>query len=220
MLLEMIRVGSTIFFFFYFCTLNHDQRYETTAGTLSMALWALAAHPEAQAKLIQEIDEQAAQGNGGDQSRDFAKYPFLDAVVNETLRLWGPAGWIARKCSKETELAGKRIYPGMLVAACMWAIHRDPEQWGLDASEFRPERFLEGTARHPFAFMPFGGGPRVCPGKHFALLEVKMALLRIFEEFRMEAREGVTTLPIRTKENFTTGPACPVKLVPVARKLK
>ena len=138
-------------------------------------------------------------------------------MINETLRLYSPAGRVARECVKPVEVAGYRFTPGMCASVNIFALHRNTEYWGLDAHEFRPERWLEpGVLRHPFQFIPFGAGPRICPGMNFARQEMRLTLLRVMYEFRLEAKEGMTKMPT-AKETFTIGPKFPVVIVPVKR---
>jgi cytochrome P450 len=81
---------------------------------------------------------------------------------------------------------------GLAIMVDVWSIHRDKQIWGSDADAFRPERFEpeEDGARPPLAYMPFGVGPRMCIGMRFAMLEEKMAIVRVLQHFTFVATEA------------------------------
>ena len=110
-------------------------------------------------------------------------------ILYEVLRLYPPAIFLARRTYKAMELGGIRYPAGVNLMLPLIFIHHDPDIWGKDASEFNPQRFADGisnAAKHPAAFFPFGGGPRICIGQNFALLEAKMALSTILQRFSFE----------------------------------
>ena len=119
-------------------------------------------------------------------------------ILYEVLRLYTPAIFLARRTYKAMELGGIRYPAGVNLMLPLIFIHHDPDIWGKDASEFNPQRFADGisnAAKHPAAFFPFGGGPRICIGQNFALLEAKMALSIILQRFSFELSPSYTHAP-------------------------
>jgi cytochrome P450 len=159
--------------------------HETTALALTYTLHLLATHPDVYARLIDEVDREL--GGRRPNVADAPKLTFTHAVVRESLRLYPPVWAMARLAADDTELLGVPIPKGTQVIASQWVIQRDP-RWFREPLRFRPERWLEGeTGEIPrFAYFPFGGGPRVCIGQHFALLEVALILARFAQEVRFE----------------------------------
>jgi cytochrome P450 len=107
-------------------------------------------------------------------------------VLYEVLRLYPPATSVVRQTYKEMEVGGVSYPTSVILELPVLLIHHDPDIWGGDAREFRPDRFSEGVSRaskDPGAFLPFGWGPRICIGQNFALLEAKMALCMILQRF-------------------------------------
>jgi cytochrome P450 len=164
--------------------------HETTALTLSYAVYRLSENPEAAARARAEIDAVT----GGGQAIGVEALPklrFVDAVVRETLRLHPPAYVMAREATTTFELGGFTIPKGDQVLMSQYALQRDPI-WYRDAERFRPERWLNGeTAQLPkFAYFPFGGGPRICVGNHFAMMEAVIVLATLLREVELSVVPG------------------------------
>jgi cytochrome P450 len=141
--------------------------HETTATTLTWLFLLLARHPGQQ-------DLALAAGPAGSPARSAA----IQAVINETLRLYPAAAWLLpRHASEDDVLLGYRIEAGSNVLICPYLTHRDPALWP-DPDEFRPERFLTTDDRptQPGAYFPFGLGPRACLGMQFTLREITVLL--------------------------------------------
>jgi PHYB activation tagged suppressor 1 len=109
----------------------------------------------------------------------------LGMIVNETLRLYPPAVAMMRTAKQDVELGGCVVPAGTELLIPILAVHHDEEHWGADAAEFNPARFGDDRPlrRHQMAFMPFGGGERVCIGQNLALMEAKMALAVVLQRF-------------------------------------
>jgi cytochrome P450 len=159
--------------------------HETTALALTYTLHLLATHPEPYARLVEEIDRELAGRRPA--VADVPKLVFTNAVVRESLRLYPPVWAMARLVTRDTELFGVFLPEGSQALASQWVIQRDA-RFFPQPEQFRPERWLDGEASDipRFAYFPFGGGPRVCIGQHFALLEVALILARFAQAVRFE----------------------------------
>jgi len=169
---------------------------DTTANSLAWAIWLLFEHPDCLARARAEIDERV-----GDSAAwtidDFARLEYVEACVNEAMRLRPVAPFLMLQALRETTVAGIRIPADTLI----WGVMRSDslrEDYFTDAPSFRPDRWLGAELAHGAASanriaMPFGAGPRVCPGRHLAMLEIKMALAVLLGRFDIEsvaARSG------------------------------
>jgi cytochrome P450 len=169
--------------------------HETTGLALTWTLFLLGEHPEAEARLLEELD--AVLGDHPATLRDVSRLPYLDCVIKESLRLYPPAYGVVREALSDCEIGGYVIPKGSTVAMFQWVVHRDPRYFD-DPDAFRPERWADGLAdRLPkFAYFPFGGGPRVCIGREFALLETALVLATIMRRFRFRTVPGHPTWPL------------------------
>jgi cytochrome P450 len=166
--------------------------HDTSTSTLTFLFHELAHHPEALARLQAEQDEVLA-GAKPSPAQLFGELPYLDMVVDETLRLYPPA-WIGpRRARREFQFAGHHVPAGAYVNYCSWASHRLPEVFP-DPEAFIPERFTrERKATLPRgAYVPFGGGSRICIGKRFGQTEVKLVATLALQRLRFESLPGRT----------------------------
>jgi cytochrome P450 len=159
--------------------------HETTASTLSWTCYRLSQHPEVLARLRAEVLAVL-----GDRRATFADYPRLDytgRVIDEVLRLHPPVWTLARQAIATDEIDGYPIQPGQDVCVIPYVVHRHPRYWP-NAELFDPDRFLpEVVATRPkFAYLPFGGGGRLCIGQHFAKLELVLATATLVQACDLE----------------------------------
>lgn len=159
--------------------------HETTALTLTWALYLLARHPEIDTRVRAEI--HAALGDRSPTPDDLPRLPYTRAVLDETLRLYPPLWAFGREPIADDRIGGYRIRAGSSVAVVPWITHRLPDVWP-DPERFDPERFtgLGARARPRYAYLPFGGGPRQCIGSEFALMEAHLVLPAIVRAYRVE----------------------------------
>jgi len=158
--------------------------HETTALNLSWSWYLLAQHPEVERKLHAELD--AVLGGRPPCASDLPKLQYTDKIIRETLRLYPPAWRIFRR-TEEAFAVGEYILPaGSNIVLSQWVTQRDP-RWFSEPERFLPERWSEeAAAKLPrFAYFPFGGGPRVCIGAGFAMMEATLLLATIAQRFRM-----------------------------------
>ncbi len=183
--------------------------HETTANALAWTWYLLATHPEQEARLLAEVN--AVLGGRPPTPADVPRLPFCERVVLESLRLYPPAYGFGREAARDFALGGYRIPRGTTVIVSQWVVHRDGRFFD-DPLTFRPDRWADGlAARLPrYAFFPFGGGPRVCIGNTFALLETALVLATIVPRFRFELVPGQTVVP---KATVTLRPAQGIKVV-------
>lgn len=148
--------------------------HETTALSLSYASYLLARHPEQQARLHAELD--AVLGTREPGLDDLPSLRFTDAVIRESMRLLPPAWSVGREVVEPFDLRGYRISKGEQILMSQWVTHRDA-RWFEEPRAFRPQRWLEPSPQRPkFAYFPFGGGPRICVGNHFAMMSAVLGL--------------------------------------------
>uniref|UniRef100_H0WP86 unspecific monooxygenase n=1 Tax=Otolemur garnettii TaxID=30611 RepID=H0WP86_OTOGA len=185
--------------------------YETTSSVLSFIMYELATHPDVQQKLQDEID--AALPNKTPATYDaLAQMECLDMVVNETLRLFPIAGRLERVCKKDVEIKGVLIPKGTVVMVPTYALHRDPKYW-TEPEEFHPERFSKKNkdSIDPYTYMPFGSGPRNCIGMRFALVNMKLALVRVLQNFSFKPCKE-TQIPMKLSPKGMLQPEKPIVL--------
>jgi cytochrome P450 len=171
--------------------------HETTAAALTWAFSLLARHPEAEAKLHAELD--TVLGGRAPSLADLPNLPYTRRVVDETLRLYPPAWGVGRQQVEADEIGGYRLPANSSITLVINNIHHDPRFW--DAPEqFDPDRFLpeRSASRHPFAYLPFGAGPRQCIGNQFALTEAHLVLAASAQryQFRLIAGHPVQPRPV------------------------
>ncbi len=164
--------------------------HETTATALFWALYLLALDPVTQDEVAREVLSAAVSG-------EFAveKLKFTRAVLDETMRLYPPAFLIARAAAAPDVIAGKPVQKGDIILISPWILHRHEKLW-REPNAFDPHRFTSGTPPDRFAYLPFGVGPRVCIGAHFALVEATLSLARLIASFRVDLQSNAPVMPI------------------------
>lgn len=185
--------------------------HDTTTSTVAFLFYELARHPRWRERLAGELDEVVGDAAPtGEQL--FAGLPLLDQALDETLRLYPPA-WVGpRRSAVDFEFAGHPIPAGVPVNYSSWASHRLPEVFA-DPNTFRPERFApDERAKLPKgAYIPFGGGPRICIGMRFGQLEVKAIASRILARFELEPEPG-WSLRVRQMPTLSPQGGLPVRV--------
>ncbi|WP_405770705.1 cytochrome P450 [Streptomyces sp. NBC_01538] len=163
--------------------------HETTATSLAFALHLLARHPEARARAQQEVD--ALPPDEPCTAATMDRLPYLTQVLKETMRLYPAAPLVGRRSVAETEIDGHVIPAGVDILISPWVTHRHPAHWDTP-DRFDPDRFTpaQESARHRYAWLPFGGGPRACIGRHFSMLESVLALAVLLREYDLETPDA------------------------------
>lgn len=159
--------------------------HETTALVLSWAFYLLGQHPSVADRIAAEV--QAVAPDRVLCFADVERLLLTEAAVTETMRLFPPAWVIGRESVQPFEVGGFSIPAGVTIFISQWVIHRDPRYYE-QPEEFRPDRWLGGLRQSlpRFAYMPFGGGPRICVGQRFAMVEAVLLLATIVRLYRIE----------------------------------
>jgi cytochrome P450 len=158
---------------------------DTTANTLAWMIYLLSRHPQALARVRAEVSQASLE-----KYEEVTALPFVDACINETMRLKPVAPIIMLQPTRDTKVGELEVPKGQLIMCLMRAGPTDERRFP-DARSFDPERWLSTNANSPKRVtMPFGAGPRLCPGRYLALLEMKMVSAMLFGGFEIE---GVAT---------------------------
>jgi len=170
--------------------------HETTANALTWTIYLLSEHPDVADRLGRELDE--VLGGRAPTPADLPKLVYTEMVIRESMRLYPPAPGFAREPIEDVSIGGYTVPAGSLVSVITTALHRD-KRFFDEPDRFDPDRFAAGWMdRIPrYAYLPFGGGPRVCIGNHFALMEARLILATIAQRFRFTLAPGQVVTPIQ-----------------------
>jgi cytochrome P450 len=157
--------------------------HETVASALTWTFYLLAKHPQTWEKLGAEVGTVLSGRLPA--TADLDNLPFTASLFDEALRLYPPAWIITRKAVEADQIGGYDVPPGALVLISPYTIHRHAEFWQRP-EEFWPERFVQGGGAQRFAYIPFGGGPRLCIGNQFALIEGRMIIAMVAQRFQLK----------------------------------
>ncbi len=169
--------------------------HETTAVALSWTWFLLAQHSEVEQKLWDELESVLKGRTPG--VGDVPRLPYMNRVIRESMRLYPPAWAMARVAVEDCEIGGYRVPAGSSVAMSQWVMHRDPRFY-RDPERFNPDRWAEERmkALPKFAYFPFGGGPRICIGASFAMLEIALTLATVAQKYQLHLAPGHTVTPL------------------------
>ncbi|MBV8230242.1 MAG: cytochrome P450, partial [Planctomycetaceae bacterium] len=183
--------------------------HETTANTLAWTWYLLAHHPEAEARLHAEVDD--VLGDRPPTVADLPRLPYADRVVTEALRVFPTVWLLGREAIEPCEVGGYRVPVGTTVYMSQWVVHRDPRFFD-DPEVYHPDRWADGLAQRlpRYAYFPFGGGPRICIGNGFAMMESVLLLATIAQRFRLALAPGAMIKPLPT---MTLRPDGGIKMV-------
>ncbi len=183
--------------------------HETTAITLTWAVYVLTQEPLVAERLYDEVS--SVLRGGAPTVDDLRRLPYARMVIEETMRLYPPAWGLPREAINEDEIGGYYIPGRTLVALNQFLTHRHPDFWE-EPERFDPERFApeRSAARPPFAYFPFGGGQRVCIGSQFALMESALVLARLAQRYRARLAPQP---PIEFDTMFTLRPKQGVQVI-------
>ncbi|MBL8605642.1 MAG: cytochrome P450 [Myxococcales bacterium] len=189
--------------------------HETTSNALSWTFYLLGRHPEIAARLYAEVDR--VLGGRCPTLADLPQLAFTKQVIQESMRLYPPAWIIGRRAEVDDTLCGYKIAAGTQVILSPYATHRHPRHWA-DPEVFDPDRFSaeRSEGRAAFAYFPFGGGPRICIGNSFAMMEAQLILAMVSQAYRLELAPG-TVVEAERGITLRPAPALPMRLRPRAQ---
>lgn len=158
--------------------------HETTALTLTWAFTLIAERPELEARLLAEI--RMVTGGGEIRPDDWERFTLCKQVIKETLRYYPPAWVLGREATRDTALGGYRIRKGDQLVVPLYLLHHDRRHYDAPG-EFFPERWTPEfeVELHKYAYLPFGGGPRLCAGAAFAMMEATLLLAKIVQRYQV-----------------------------------
>jgi cytochrome P450 len=185
--------------------------HETTATALAWAWYLLATHQDVYKNMQQEVD--SVLNGRAPTYADLAHLPYTLQVFKETMRLYPPAYGISRAALHDIEIDGYFIPKNRYVVVCPYTLHRRPDYFPVP-EKFDPQRFTpENEKRLPrYAYLPFGAGPRICIGNHFAMMEGHLLLATLAQHVTFELVEGQQIVP-DPNANLTIRPKYGVKMI-------
>ena len=187
--------------------------HETTAVSLSWTWYLLAQHPDVEKHLAAELE--SVLGGRQPAVADLPRLRYTDMVVTESMRLYPPAFMLTRRVAEPFDVGGHRIAPETTLVMSQWVVQRDG-RWFEAPEAFRPERWETDLAKRlpRYAYFPFGGGPRLCIGNTFALMEATLLLATIAQRFRFTLAPRAAVTPMLS---VTLRPAHGIPMVLSAR---
>ncbi len=168
--------------------------HETTSNALTWTWYLLSEHPEVEAKLHDEL--AIVLGGRAPTLADLGQLKYTEMVVKESMRLYPPAWGFSREPLEDVEIGGYTLEKGKPVFIIPYIQHRDA-RWFSEPERFLPERWGEGLEDNlpKYAYIPFGGGPRVCIGNSFAMMEARLLLATIAQQYRLAVKPGYKVVP-------------------------
>ncbi|XP_029361334.1 cytochrome P450 3A27-like [Echeneis naucrates] len=185
--------------------------YETSSSTLCFLAYSLATNPHIQKTLQEEIDKTFPE-KGQPTYEGLVQMEYLDMVMNESMRLYPIGNRLERIAKVSVEVNGVTIPKGTATVIPVYTLHRDPALWP-EPEIFKPERFSKENKDNidPYAFLPFGAGPRNCIGMRFALLMMKLAIVEVLQNFSIVTCKETDIPMVLANDGFTI-PKNPIKL--------
>ncbi len=183
--------------------------HETTAHALSWTWYTLSQNPDVQEHLHAELAE--VLGGRAPTLEDLPHLPYTERVIKETMRLYPPAWITTREAIEDIEIAGYTVKKGEVVVIPIYSLHRDPRYFP-EPERFDPDRFSAEQEKDipKYAYLPFGGGPRVCIGNAFAMMEARLIVATMAQRFTFTVAPDQIVEPQRM---FTLRPKYGLRMI-------
>lgn len=168
---------------------------ETTANAMAWILYLLSQNPDAEEKMIKEIDEKLDAGTELN-FHNVLGFQYVRQVIDEAMRLYPPAWVVGRRNYEDDEIGGYRIIKNTNVLVPIMYFHRSEKYWD-EPLKFKPERFAPELRNNidRYVYFPFGGGPRLCIGNNFAIMEMQIILIHLYRNYKFRLKPGFTVEP-------------------------
>lgn len=184
-------------------TFHAPQTFETTSTALYFTILCLAMHPEYQDKLYEELCAELDEDHGDISMEQLERLTYTEMVINESMRLFAPVPMVLRRAGQDLQLRredGEFLIPeGTQIGIDIYNMQRDVRVWGPLARTYNPEAHfgIAAPPHHPFAFVPFTKGLRMCIGYRYALLLMKLLLAKIFRSYRIRTDARLEQLQVK-----------------------
>uniref|UniRef100_A0A2A4J3L1 unspecific monooxygenase n=1 Tax=Heliothis virescens TaxID=7102 RepID=A0A2A4J3L1_HELVI len=201
------------------CVLFFAAGFETSSTAVSYTLYELAKNPEAQERALEEVDDYLRRHDNTLKYECVADTPYLEACVDEALRLYPVLGVLTREVVEDyTFPSGLKVEKDTRVHLPVYHLHHHPEYFP-DPEQFQPERFLPENKKNikPYTYMPFGEGPRLCIGMRFARMQMAAGLITLLKKYRVELAPGMKRELVFEPRSIVTQPIGGIKLKFVER---
>ncbi|EFN83830.1 Cytochrome P450 9e2, partial [Harpegnathos saltator] len=184
--------------------------FETSSTAMSFIAQEITANPDVQANLQKEIDKTLQDSNGEVTYEVINRLEYLDAVINEVLRLYPPIAFLERLCEKDYELPPSlpnekpfTLKKGMAVWVPVYSLQRDEKYYDVP-EKFNPERSLGNNS---LCYIPFGLGPRMCIANRFAMLEIKVLIFHLLARYELKpSSKSIFPIKLSKNSNITMTP--------------
>jgi len=164
--------------------------HDTTSAAMAWFWYVLAENPDAEMRVLREVD--ATCGDRPVTLSDLPRLKFLEAAVRESMRLYPPSAFLfGREAIEDVELGGHTLRRGSWIFISPYLVHRDPANFP-DPERFDPDRFSTRRFEEipPYAYIPFGGGPRICIGNSMATMQIVLLAATILQKFQLSLEQA------------------------------
>ena len=168
--------------------------HETSATTLAWTLYLIGKHKSVEQRLKSEIE--AGPGSALPSVSSLQRMPYLNCVIEETMRLYPPVWFLMRRAAAADQIGGQRVSPGQLIFFSPYTLHRQRQIW-RDPESFIPERFDPGNEAgiDRWAYIPFSVGPRACVGRGLAMMQMQLILATVLQRYSIELASDAAPQP-------------------------
>lgn len=190
--------------------------HDTSAFTIAHTILLLAMHPKVESRVMDELNEVfGGQPIDSDLTMEQVnRLIYLEQVIKESLRLYPVVPFLLRHCTEDTKLSNCVIPKGTEVMVSILSMQRRKDIWGMDADEFKPERFAKenSSKRNPYAFMAFSNGSRNCLGQRFAYTSIKIILAKLFRKYQFSTHLEMEDIKFRMEVTCKPTNGVPVEI--------